>query len=238
MDSTAWALHLGWLTELRTVITFDNRDTGRSSYARADYTPRDLAADAAAVLRELADGPADVLGYSLGGAVAQELALASTEPVRSLVLLSTWAGPDPWLVHHFRVAEHAAGAFSRTQMADAGALWLFTPAWFEDPANLELFRSFATSAPYPQRPEGHVRQWRADRAHDARDRLAAIGCPALVVCGADDTLVPPRFSEELARLIPEASLVVIPDGGHGALLERAGEFQSAVTDFLARSDRG
>lgn len=232
MDAQSWTMLAGPLSQKRRVVLFDNRDSGRSSYVDDDYTPADMARDTAELLAELGIERADVLGYSLGGAVAQELALATPELVRSVVLLCTWASPDAWLRHRFRAWERIAAGLERADIVEAAMTDLFTPAFFEDPARPEIVRAMAAANPYPQRREGAVRQWRADQAHDARERVGGIACPTLVVGGRVDPLVPVRFSEELAELIPDARLEVL-DGAHAPHIEDSDTFLGILEAFLA-----
>ncbi|MGH2759646.1 MAG: alpha/beta fold hydrolase, partial [Actinomycetota bacterium] len=109
---------------------------------------------------------------------------------------------------------------------------LYTHRFFADPGPLEMLRTVARAAPNERGPGGMIRQWRADIAHDARDRVGRITAPTLVVVGDEDVLVPPRYSVELADLIPGARLQMIPQAGHGALIERADGFRAAVEPFL------
>jgi 3-oxoadipate enol-lactonase len=231
-DSTFWALHMPWLSERRTVIAFDNRDVGRSTYVDRDYTPADMAVDTYALVWAMGFDRVDVLGYSLGGAVAQELALAHPEAVRSLILYGTWASTDPWLAAKFDLFERLAGADDQMLFMHAGLMDMFTHRLIGTPGLLEQLAATVAANPWPQKREGLVRQWRADKAHDARDRVGSIACPTLVLGNEEDVLVPIRYSKELAELIPGATLEIIPEAGHGALIERADEFQRIVSAFL------
>jgi pimeloyl-ACP methyl ester carboxylesterase len=227
-----WGFHTGWMSEIRRVIAFDNRDIGGSSTVANDYAPADMAADALGLMDELGIDQADVLGYSLGGAIAQELVLAKPERVRGLVLYATWATSDAWLRLRFALWERFAATATPDELTDQGAMDMYTHRFFADPAPLEMLRAAARAAPNERGPAGMIRQWRADQAHDARDRLGQISAPTLVVVGDSDVLVPPRYSEELVSLISGARLEVIPQAGHGALIERADGFRAAVEPFL------
>jgi pimeloyl-ACP methyl ester carboxylesterase len=231
-----WGLHIGWMSEIRTVVAFDNRDIGQSSSASGDYTPADMARETIGLLDQLEIQRADVCGYSLGGAVAQELALAAPDRVRALVLCSTWATTDNWLRVRFNTWERIAPVADPATVTDLGALDLYTHRFFADLTALEMLRAMAAAAPNERGPDGLVRQWRADQAHDARDRLEQIACPTLVVVGDEDVLVPRRYSKEVADLIPGARLEVIEAAGHGAFLEQPDAFRAAVEPFLKQLD--
>lgn len=216
-------------------IAIDQRDVGASTYVDAAYGPRDLAGDAAAVLDALSVGPAHVIGYSLGGAVAMELALARPDLVRSLVLLSTWPASDPWFVAQMRNWQAIRRAHWDDERAFLEALWVFmwSPETFRDAARVETFTRSALHG--PQRPEGWIRQTEADIAHDTGARLRALDVPALVVVGEDDICTPPRYARDLVDLIAGARLVTIAGAGHGALFERPDEIAAEVASFLAQA---
>jgi pimeloyl-ACP methyl ester carboxylesterase len=213
-------------------VAFDARDTGSSSYVDDAYTPADLARDAAGVIDGLGLGACHVVGFSLGGATAQELALARPELVRSLVLLSTWARSDEWFRAQMRSWQTIRLAHPGDDyLADLEA-WLLSPATMED-ADLRARIHAAWHDDLPeQRADGWVRQCDADIAHDTAGRLPSIDAPALVIVGGDDLCTPPRFAVELFELIPDAELVTIPDAGHCAVFERPDAVAGVIGDFL------
>lgn len=214
-------------------IALDQRDTGASSYVDAPYTPADLAVDAAGVLDELGLSSVHVIGYSLGGAVAMELALARPDLVGSLVLLSTWPASDPWFVAQMRNWQSIRRAHWDDERRFLEALWVFmwSAASFQDYGFVEA--STLAAMRDPQRPEGWIRQTDADIAHDTGERLRAIRVPTLVIVGEEDICTPPRFARDLAALIEGARLVTLPDSGHGALFEVPEKIVPVVKKFLA-----
>ncbi len=228
LPASIFGFHMGWLSEIRTVISFDNRDVGASSDSPREYTAKDMADDTAALLDALEIEQADVIGYSLGGAIAQELALAHPERVRGLVLYSTWAASDAWLNLRFSLWERIIAATGNELSGELGALDLFTHRFL--PGVIEGLRGQNSGA--KPRTEGLMRQWRADQAHDAADRLPSITQPTLVVGAAEDTLVPARYSEELASLVPGAKLEILEAAAHGALIETPDAWRAAVEPFL------
>jgi pimeloyl-ACP methyl ester carboxylesterase len=215
-------------------VAIDSRDTGDSSYVEQSYTPKDLARDAAGVIESLGLAPCHIVGFSLGGATAQELAIARPELVRSLVFLSTWAKSDGFFIAQM----HNWQAIRRAHWEDEVSFllsletWLFSPATY---ANDELRRSIYAMwhEDSSQKPEGWIRQTEADIAHDALDRLGEITAPALVVVGEDDICTPPRFSHELARALPKADLVRIPSAGHCAVFEQHDTVARAIREFFS-----
>jgi pimeloyl-ACP methyl ester carboxylesterase len=214
-------------------VAIDNRDTGDSSYAEQPYAPADLLRDAAGVIEALGLAPCHVVGFSLGGAVAQELAIARPDLVRSLVLLSTWAASDGWFVAQMRNWQSIRRAHWDDDVAFLLALepWLLSPATFADD-ELRGGIHVMWAEEKRQLSEGWIRQTEADIAHDARDRLAQVRAPALVIVGEEDICTPVRYAEELRAALPDARLVRIPDAGHCAVFEKPAEVARAIREFL------
>ncbi|HVL33948.1 MAG TPA: alpha/beta hydrolase [Actinomycetota bacterium] len=235
-SGATWEFYLDALGQRYRCVAIDNRDTGDSSYVTAGYTARDMAMDVAGVITELDLGPCHVVGYSLGGATAQELALAKPDLVRSLVLLSTWAASDGWFAAQMRNWQSIRRAHWDDEDAFLAALapWLFAPATFAVDGKIDAIYAHADAIETRQRPEGWIRQCDADIAHDAGARLGAISQPSLVLVGEDDICTPPRYARELCGLIEHAELVSVPQAAHCALFERPGRVASAVEDFLTR----
>jgi pimeloyl-ACP methyl ester carboxylesterase len=114
-------------------------------------------------------------------------------------------------------------------------LWLFTPRTYEErPDFVELVIQTGLANPHPFSLTGFLRQGDAVRSHDALDRVPSLSCPTLVSIAADDILVRPRLSRQLAQAVPRAELRVIEDAGHGYFWERADEFNAMCLEFLER----
>jgi pimeloyl-ACP methyl ester carboxylesterase len=224
------------LSRTHRCVAIDHRDVGRSSYVDEPYSPKELAADAAAVMDALGVGPAHIVGYSLGGATAQELALARPDLVRSVVLLSTWARSDGWFEAQMRNWQSIRRAHWDDEAAFLGALgpWLWSPATYGTPGLVEGLTGLMLAEEPAQRPDGWIRQCDADIAHDAGSRLGSVSAPALVIVGEDDVCTPPRYARELCDLLQNAELRTIPGAAHGALAERPAEVTAAIDGFLAR----
>jgi pimeloyl-ACP methyl ester carboxylesterase len=234
-DHLAWGLQVRAFAERYRVITFDNRGVGQSDTPDLPYTTRMMADDTAALMTALGVERAHVIGLSLGGMIAQELALAHPARVRTLQLHATLARPDPYVLALTETWRHIRLSLGREEALRAIALWLFTPATYAERRDLvEAVIQNALANPHPQTVTGFLRQGDAVRGHDTLARLGAIRCPTLVSVAEGDVLVPPRFSRELAARIAGAELRILPDGGHGCLWERPSLFNAACLEFLAR----
>jgi pimeloyl-ACP methyl ester carboxylesterase len=231
--------HLYWRSQFRAFgkkyrcLAVDNRDVGQSSYAAGPYTLRDLAGDLIEWMDQLDLPWANVVGLSLGGAIAQELALAAPERVKSLVLISTLARADDWFRGTLRAFE-----VIRRQAADTPVFFdIILPWWvsyrfFEDSERASWLRMLLRQSPHPQRKDGFLRQLEALAEHDTANRLHQIACPVLVMAGEDDSVAPVRYSRRIQELIPHAQLVILHGVGHAPALEDAGQFNARLAEFL------
>lgn len=233
-DRTAWHLQVPALAAEFRTITFDNRDVGEtgSGHDPQPYGIRRFADDAIGLLDALGIGRAHVVGASMGGAIAQELALAAPERLLSATIVCSWPRTDRWLAELLRHWERIFAALGPVEWARETWFWVFTHRYFADPARLADLAATAAAYPYPQSPRMYARQSQAAIGHDALDRLGAIGVPTHVIAGEVDLLTPLRFSEELANAIPGARLSVMPEVGHGMFWEATGAFNDLVLGFL------
>jgi pimeloyl-ACP methyl ester carboxylesterase len=231
--------HLYWMGQLRTFarryrcLVPDNRDVGQSSYAAGPYSSRDMAGDFVELLESLQAPPAHVIGLSLGGMVAQELALLAPARVKSLILTSTLARVDEW----FRLTL-AAFTLIRRGVADTPSFfeailpWWVSHRYLEHPGRLTWLRGLLQQAPHPQRLDGFLRQLAATQSHDALERLPTLNCPVAVIVGEDDMVCPLRYARQMCDALPQAELVILSGVGHAPPLEDPPAFQTAVQAFL------
>lgn len=232
-DTLAWTLQVpAWSAQHRTII-FDNRDVGRSSMAEGSYEIADMARDALALADALELDSFHLLGVSMGGAIAQEMALAAPERVRTLTLAVTFAAGGRWARTLSRVWGARVHRMSREERVDELMLLCMSEAFFENAEGVAFLRDLMLQNPNPQPPEAFARQLDASSRHDARGRLGELSMPTHVIGAEHDILVPVWKSREIAALIPGAKLTVLEACPHGLNVERAEEFNRAVLDFIA-----
>ncbi|TFV62201.1 alpha/beta fold hydrolase [Geodermatophilus sp. DF01-2] len=224
-----------WASSHR-VITYDLRGMGGSERGAGEISVSTLAADAQGLLEALGIERAHVLGYSLGSAVAQELALTAPERVASLVLLCTWGRTDGLQRSVFTALAHPW----RTGDLEAalGALGMaFSPQLLDSPEFGALVEQLLPLFPSTEAQMATTaEQWDADIAHDTQDRLGRIAAPTLVVAGEQDLLTPPWQGQRVAEQIPGARLEMFtgPGSSHALGVERAEEFVPMVLEFLGQ----
>jgi pimeloyl-ACP methyl ester carboxylesterase len=237
--------HLYWKGQMRAFarsfhcLAPDNRDAGQSGSAVAPYTMGDLAGDVAGLLDALGLAGAHLVELSLGGMIALELAVRHPSRVHSLFLVGTVGRADAWFHATLDAYSHI-----RRQVADmAGFLmamqpWLVSHRFFESPSKVEWLQAFLKQSAFPQKIDGFFRQIEAIRGHDVLDRASAVRCPVGVVVGEDDLIAPPRYAQELARRIPQATLHILPGVGHSPVFEDAREFSRLLDEFLRLVPQG
>jgi pimeloyl-ACP methyl ester carboxylesterase len=231
--------HGYWMGQLRAFsrryrsLAIDNRDVGQSSYTPRPYTIRDLAGDVADLLDRLQVPPAHVVGLSMGGMIAQELALARPDLVRSLALISTLGRTDDW----FRGTLVAFGLIRRQVPNTASFFEAILPWWvsyrfLEQPERAAWLRWLLHQNPHDQSLDGFLRQLQAIGKHDATDRLPSLRCPVLLLVGEDDSVAPARYTRQLHQTISHSKLVILPEVGHAPPIENPGVFNSTLMEFL------
>jgi len=234
-DTLAWLPQLQAFSERHRTVIFDNRDVGRSSMADGAYDIADMAKDGL----ELADGLGldsfHLLGVSMGGAIAQEMALAAPDRVRTLSLAVTWPRSGAWARTLAEVWGGRAAGMTHEQRVDELMLLTMSETFFENQDAVAWLRSTILQNPNPQPIDAFARQIEAVSSHDTADRLGSLSMPVHVIGAEHDILVPVWKSRELAELIPDAKLTVVAAAPHGVNLERAEEFNRAVLDFIAES---
>jgi 3-oxoadipate enol-lactonase len=232
-SSTAWAPVAPRLGERYTVITFDNRGTGLSSVPEGPYAIDDLADDTAALLDHLGTGPVLAVGWSLGGSVLQSLLIRYGSTLRRAVLLNAF--PSYTRVQHAWLDALLAlrrSGLDAVDLALQGMAWGFTARSLCDHDAAAARAELVRHDPHPTCLAGFEAQAAGLRAYDSRPRLGEVATPTLVLTSAEDVLTPAAQSVEMAAAIPDATLRILPRGGHGMIIEYPDDTLEAITAFL------
>jgi pimeloyl-ACP methyl ester carboxylesterase len=214
--------HISWgepfrapLEEAFEVIAFDNRGIGFSAPIDGPFTIVEMAADTAALLDALEIESAHVVGISMGGMIAQDLALAFPDRLRSLTLGCTYCGgPGSRLMPRANVEKLAAGLNSgdREQAIRAGWEVNLSPGFRAEESRFAAFLEMATRVPAAK--QTIELQVQAIFGHDTHERLAEIAAPTLIVHGDDDGVLPFVNGELIASLMPDARFEALTGVGH------------------------
>ncbi len=229
LHSGMWARQIAALSKRYRVVAPDYRGLGTSPPTAVPNTMDVLAQDVLAILDHLGVRRAAVAGLSMGGYLSFEIHRQRPALFRGLALCDTRAGAD--------APEGAANREKFAQTAVEKGL-----GWVADEMTPKLLRPTPDAAVVKEvrsligggTPAGVAASQRGmAKRPDSTPTLAAIACPTLVVCGAEDTLTPPPESEKMAKAVAGAKLAMIPGAGHLSNLENVAAFNDALTSFLA-----
>lgn len=221
------------LSSEHTLLLFDNRGAGRTTAGSRLFTMKRFADDTALLMAELGIRKADVLGGSMGGMIAQEVALCHPDKVDRLVLCCTTCGG---------IHQKFAGLDSMKNLADRSGTpeerirnsmpFLFPRQWMDENTE-KVEAAVRLTCLYPIETRVALKQMGALVLHNTYKRLPAIQSDTLVICGDCDLIVPPRNSEILVESIPGAALKVFAGGGHAFPMQFPAEVAAEVNAFLA-----
>ncbi len=231
--SASWFRLTPLLTEQHAVLTFDNPGTGRTKTSDPGFTMTTMSGAAAAVIRAAERGPAHVLGLSMGGLVAQDLALQHPDLVASLILVSTHAGGP-----HMTQDQGTLDAVARAGDLPPGerTRLLATMAFADSTPQERIADDLAVRAAHPTTPEGYAAQLTATSTWERLSDLNRITCPTLVLHGAADRMVSPENARMLVTHIPRARLVQLEGCGHSVSTDQPENAARTVLDFLHSVD--
>jgi pimeloyl-ACP methyl ester carboxylesterase len=228
-----WAAQVTGLRDRFRCLTVDNRGVGASGRPAGPYTTASCADDLVSVLDAAGAERVHVLGASMGGAIAQELALRHPDRVAKLVLASTWAHCDTRLRAVFgqlRALAAVSGEAPVSLVTDELTLLGYgLSSWRTQTALVT-----APAEPSTQPGRCFVAQADACLAHDTRDRLSALRAPVLLVAGSEDLFVAPEHSRQIADALPHTELEIFADCGHVMFYEAPQRFNELVTRFLTQ----
>ena len=231
-DHRGWAYQVPAFRDRYRCITYDNRDVGQSQQADGAYTVAEMAEDAVGLLDALGIERAHVVGFSMGGAQAQELAIRHPERVRRLVLCNTYTSRDPRGESIFRGRVLLRERLSPEEYQRLTLPWAYTLRDYERPGFIEQTIEALVNEAHPQSPDAYRRQVDATLSAETEARLGQITAPTLLLYGEDDITTPLRFARTLEAGIPNTTLRLVEDAGHGLPWSQPDEFNRIVGEFL------
>jgi pimeloyl-ACP methyl ester carboxylesterase len=217
------------------VLSFDNRGTGRSDKPDAGYEFANMANDVIGLLDELGLSRVHLLGFSMGGAIAQEVAIRHPNRVGRLILFGTFCGGIWAEPASYSVFQRLLVTENQTPEEAARQAWPVTYTQDYLATNFEAVeQQMRRELEHPTPMFVARRQMEALRAFNSYRDLPRIGAPTLVATGTHDVLVKPRNAEILASRIPDARLELLADLGHRAIWEAPEEIADLIGDFITR----
>jgi pimeloyl-ACP methyl ester carboxylesterase len=244
MDNTSWIYQVPTLKDFFKVIIFDNRGIGRSTGTIGPYTIEMMAEDTVKLMRYLSINRAHILGSSMGGMIAQEIAISYPGRVNKLILSSTSPKPRKLLLKKLSEGlkdllnediENIIEIDSRRVVFEKVFNFIlrqvFSDRFLEENKKLieETLKKYLSEGTYV---ETFLKQVRAIRHHNTLERLKYIKAETLIIAGEKDKLVSPENSKILAKKIPNARLVMIKDAEHALHFEMPEKFNKIVIEFL------
>jgi pimeloyl-ACP methyl ester carboxylesterase len=235
LTSKSWFRTIPALSEQYKVIVFDNRGVGHSGKPNSPYSIELMAEDARAVLDAAGVDSAHVYGISMGGMIAQRLALKYPERIKSLILGCTTSGGEkhvqPSADVSMMMLSRASSTATPEEIAWATAPILYSQSFLENYREIvaeDIHRRIET----PVLPYAYMLQLQACMAHDTYNEVHQITAPVLVIHGDEDKLVPYENGVTLAEKIPNAEFLTIKGAGHIYVTEANDLVNQRVLEFL------
>ncbi len=234
-DGNVWEKHVQEYEKHFRCILVDNRGVGKSDQPVGPYNTKMMAADTIAVMDDAGIEKARVAGISMGGAIAQELALNYPDRVQCLALISTWPKFNNYAKTVYENLKKLRITSKPSEFMELLQLWIFAPPYYEHGLeDLKAGQTAAANNPNMQSQQGFEGQLDACIHHDTVSRLSQIKHPTLITVGDMDIFTPPAFSKVLHEGIAGSEYVSFPEGGHVHHWEDLERFNTITTEFLLK----
>lgn len=232
-DGFAWEDHVKEYEKHFRCFLIDNRGAGRSSQPKGPYNTKMMATDIFCLMKEIGIQKAHVSGISMGGAIAQELALGYPECVKSLIINCSWDQCDAYTTRVFETFKSLNGSTDPITFNRNLQLWIFTPKYHQNCMEdlLEREKSGMENS-YPMPVHAFQAQCDACISHDTKGRLNLISVPTLVTVGDKDIFTPMHYSERIAKEIPGSKLLVFKGSGHTHHWDSLQDYNQKTLNFL------
>ncbi|MCE7699801.1 MAG: alpha/beta hydrolase [Methanobacterium paludis] len=233
-ESSQWKDMIPTFSKDYQMITFDNRGAGRTDKPEMEYSIEMMADDVIGLMNALEIKEAHVLGASMGGMIAQNIAYKYPNRVKSLILAVTMmkvSSRAQYACNH--AMKHVQDGSDPEALAKYSVVWSFPEEVFEKPEIVEIIKNSMLTALKPQNLNGFKRQNDAASEFNSSSWMREIKVPTFVIGGEGDIVLPQKYSgQELAKAIVGSKFISLP-GAHMAYLISAEAFQEHVIEFLA-----
>ena len=232
-DGSVWEPHVSvWEKSFRCILP-DNRGVGLTDKPSGDYTTAEMADDHAGLLDHLGLGKVRVVGVSMGGAIALQLALRHPDKVSSMVLMCPWARCDAMAKGIFEHMVDCKARFTPEEFSLYIQLLIFSKStWDNDEKRAELEKDREQDPAFPQPLHGLAGQAAACINQNVYDDLDKIKVSTLVIGGDADIFTPPWMGKEIAEAIPNAEIYLYENLGHAFHFENPEDFNPRVEKWL------
>ena len=231
----AWELHVNEYKKHFRCIVLDNRGAGASDKPAGDYTTELMASDAIGVMDALGIERFHINGISMGGAIAQQIAITHPARVKSAVITASWAFCGNYMKNVFEMMKITRTNLSRNDFPTTFFLWLYSPKFYEanPQAIAEGMRGIA-SDPSPMPQHAFDSQAAACMAHDTRGKLSTITAPVLLTAGCKDIFTPIECSKYLHEHIKGSTLEVFEGFAHTHHWEDLERYNRVTSEFMSK----
>lgn len=226
-----WTFLINKLKSDFKILYIQNRGSGQSDRPQHDYTIADMCHDTFAVIDHLGLEKINLLGFSMGGRIAQQFAILHPTHLKKLILVSTAATWD----YRYPPKDFVRETLEEFTGSDADFVKIYEILYGPDYRNRfspQAFVKFRQSDPYPQTLQDFRLQWEAIKKFDIRDQLSQIQAPTLILAGEKDEMTPSQNALWLHSLLPNAEVKVYPQAGHIVQIENQKEFLADLKSFL------
>lgn len=232
---SVWEKHVSFWEKHYRCILFDNRGVGASDKPEGPYTTAQMADDSAELLEALHISSAAVVGVSMGGAIALQLAIKHPTKIEALVLMCPWASCDRKGEAIFKHMMHAKAHLRPEQFSNFVQLLIFDKATWDNDSEYEGLldgQREASKEANPQPLHGLEGQAHACISHNVVAQLPQITAPSLIIGGKEDQFIPEWMANEVAHGIPNSELHQYENAGHAFHWERLDDFNTRVINWL------
>ncbi len=232
-DSMSWMPVYKKLSKRFKVIIFDNKSVGRTSTLDRQYSIKKMADETKLLLDFIDIKSAHILGHSMGGFIAQEIAISYPKKVNKLILASTSQKLSQRNIELFETLLNCKKQnLSPETLCKLTFFWLFSKEKFKNQIFMDTITQFAIDYPYQQSIEEYEAQINACSNFDTVDRLTIIKNRTLLLAGEDDIMIHSKETYSLQDSIRHAELVLLKKIGHALHIESPGKFIDVITDFI------